>query len=135
MSPQIAEARAETPYDRIGGDAVIRRVVDRFYDLMDTDPGYAALRGLHAPDLSPMHASLSGFLVGWLGGPRDWFARNPGVCVMSVHARIAVTQDTARQWVQAMSQALEEAGVERDLRVQIATAFSNMAAGMAARGH
>ena len=84
-----------TPYDLIGGAPVIRRIVDRFYDLMDQDPAYAELRALHAPDLGPMRHSLSGFLNAWAGGPRDWFEENPGKCMMSAHKGIAIAPATA----------------------------------------
>lgn len=126
-------AAAETdpsPFDLVGGEAVVRRVVDRFYDLMDQEPAYAELRALHAPDLAPMRESLSGFLTGWLGGPRDWFAAHPGVCVMSAHARIPVDRATAAQWCEAMARALADAGVDPDLAAQINTAFGRMSQGM-----
>lgn len=121
------------PYHRIGGDAAIARVVDRFYDLMESGPGYAELRALHAPDLRPMRASPTGFLIAWLGGPRDWFDQRPGACVMSAHADIKVTPVTARQWLDAMARAFAETGVGPDLAATIGEAFTNMAQGMAAR--
>ena len=79
----VAPPVRQTPYDLMGGRPVVSAMVERFYDLMDTDPAYAALRALHAPDLAPMRASLTGFLTAWLGGPRDWFDQHPGACVMS----------------------------------------------------
>jgi hemoglobin len=33
-----------TPYEAIGGDAAVRALVDRFYDLMELEPKFAALR-------------------------------------------------------------------------------------------
>lgn len=122
-----------TPYDAIGGAEVVRRVVDRFYDLMDSDPAYAELRALHADDLAPVRESLTGFLCGWLGGPRDWFTARPGVCVMSAHASIPVTPLTAAQWIAAMGQALRETEVEPALVSRIDEAFTRMAATMARR--
>lgn len=130
----MSTAPAVTSYDEIGGAEVVRRVVDRFYDLMDSDPAYAELRALHADDLAPMRDSLAGFLRGWLGGPRDWFAARPGACMMSVHAPIPVTPITAAQWVAAMGQSLGDVGVDRDLAARIDQAFTRMAAGMARRG-
>ena len=32
------EDNAPTPYELLGGDATIRDIVGRFYDLMDQDP-------------------------------------------------------------------------------------------------
>lgn len=119
-----------TPFNRIGEQPAIRRLVDRFYDLMETDPAYAELRAMHAPDLAPMRGSLAGFLTGWLGGPRDWFAANPGVCMMSLHGRLGVTAATARQWREAMARALADTGVERGLAAQINEAFARMSENM-----
>jgi hemoglobin len=127
------EARQATPFDRIGGEPSVRAVVERFYDLMEGDPRYAELRALHAADLAPMRHSLTGFLTGWLGGPRDWFAEHPGVCVMSAHARIAITDATAGQWTEAMSRALADCGVEERLAEQMNEVFGRMSAVMGRR--
>lgn len=105
-------APPHTPYEALGGEAVIRAIVDRFYDLMDADPAYCALRAMHAPDLTPMRESLSGWLVAWTGGPRDWFIANPGKCVMSAHRDLGVSPATAAQWVAAMKRAIADSGPE-----------------------
>jgi len=47
----VAEA-AQTPYALLGGDAAVRALVERFYDLMELEPRYAELRALHAADLT-----------------------------------------------------------------------------------
>ncbi len=120
---------AVTPYDLVGRADVVRRIVDRFYDLMDEE-GFAELRALHAPDLAPMRDSLTGFLIAWLGGPRDWFTRNPGKCVMSLHSKIAVTQQTARQWCDAMRLAIAEFVPDQDFGAKMADALEGMARGM-----
>lgn len=127
-----ADPGVQTPFDLIGGARPVRRLVERFYDLMEADPAYAALRAMHAADLGPMRESLAGFLTGWLGGPRDWFAAHPGVCMMSAHRALAITSETAGQWVEAMGRALQDTGVEPGLAGDIREAFERMAANMAA---
>jgi hemoglobin len=47
-----APAAADTPFAMLGGESRVRAMVDRFYDLMDLEPGYADRRRLHVPDLS-----------------------------------------------------------------------------------
>jgi hemoglobin len=133
MTTTVTEPQALTPYDVAGGGERVRAFVDRFYDLMDTDPAYAELRALHASGLGPMRVSLAGFLSAWLGGPRDWFDQRPGVCMMSAHAKVRVDAETARQWAEAMARALADNGVEAALRERINEAFARMAQGMAAR--
>lgn len=121
------------PFDLIGGEAEVRRFVDRFYNLMDSDPAYTALRALHAPDLGPMRASLSGFLIAWLGGPRHWFEERPGACIMSAHGKFAINRDIAGQWTHAMTRALADSQVDANLAARMAEAFTAMSNGMVNR--
>jgi hemoglobin len=122
---------ATTPFETIGGAEAVAHFVNRFYDLMESDPAYAELRALHSGNLAPMRSSLTGFLTGWLGGPRDWFDARPGVCVMSAHAAVPVSRETARQWTEAMQRAIADTGVQPVLADRINEAFSRMAMGMA----
>lgn len=121
-----------SPYEQIGAADGIARVVGRFYDLMETDPAYAALRAMHAADLAPMRASLAGFLSGWAGGPRDWFDANPGKCMMSMHSGFTITRETAVQWVEAMERAFADCGLaDHPVALLMNDRFRMMAGGMA----
>lgn len=127
----MSEPQTTTPYDQIGGQPAIAAVVDRFYDLMDSDPAYAELRAMHAADLAPMRTSLTGFLTGWAGGPRDWFEANPGKCMMSMHAGFPITAETARQWVEAMGRAFADHGLaDHPVGKLMNEQFAMMAGGM-----
>ncbi|HSG54284.1 MAG TPA: group II truncated hemoglobin [Paracoccaceae bacterium] len=111
-APESSAAEsAQSPFDRLGGQAAIAQVVERFYDLMDADPQFAELRVMHGADLAPMRQSLTGFLTGWAGGPRTWFDENPGKCMMSMHGGLPITRTTAAQWVDAMGRAFADCGL------------------------
>jgi hemoglobin len=120
----------KTPFERIGGEPAIRRMVDRFYDVMDTDPAFAELRAMHAEDLFPMRVSLTGFLTAWMGGPRTWFERENS-CIMSLHRGLGITRDTAAQWVQAMGEAARQTIDDPPFVKAMMEAFAHMSAGMA----
>jgi hemoglobin len=124
-------AVARTPYDLVGGMETVREFVDRFYDLLEQDDSYAALRALHAPDLAPMRTSLTGFLAAWLGGPRDWFEDHPGLCMMSAHRDVQMTPETGRQWADAMIRAIQGSSVEPALGAKMAHALGDLATRMA----
>lgn len=128
----MTTATAETAYDRLGGMPVFQRIADRFYDLMEAEPGYAALRAIHAPDLAAMRRALPQFLAGWAGGPRDWWEANPGKCMMSMHAPFAITRETAQQWGDAMRRAIAEANAaDQEVAAALADVLARMASGMA----
>ena len=132
MATQTGEVRPVTPYDRIGGREMLQRIADRFYDLMDEDPAYSRLRAMHAPDLTHMRGSLTGFLSGWSGGPRDWFDANPGKCMMSMHKLFAIDADIAGQWAAAMRRAIADvAPADGEIAEALADVLSRMALGMA----
>ena len=125
-----AETQKTTPFELIGGVEPIRRVVDAFYDLLESDPQYAELRAMHAPDMTPMRAALTGFFTGWMGGSREWFTAQGGFCVMTRHSKMPITGKTAKQWSDAMRAALVVAKVEPGFAEQMDQILTRLATGM-----
>lgn len=121
-----------TPYLMLGGADAVAAIVGRFYDLVEQDSAYDDLRAMHAGDLGRVRESLTGFLTGWLGGPRDWFAK--GGCVMSMHRPLAITPAVTVQWINAMTRAiLETPSPNAELSTQLTEALARMARGMTNR--
>ena len=97
-----------TPYEAMGGEAGLRRLVDAFYDTMDSDPAAARVRAMHPADLTPIRTRLADWLSGWTGGPPVFAARHPGRgCIMSAHAPYAIGAEEVDQWLACMRQALD----------------------------
>ena len=125
------ETDTRTPFERLGGRTVVQAITDRFYDLMEQDPAYARLRAMHASDLAPMRSSLAGFLTGWSGGPRDWWEKNPGKCMMSMHAPFVIDKEVAGQWAAAMKRAIADVGpADTEIAEEMAMVLERMALGM-----
>ena len=66
----------QTAYSLIGGEASVARLCDRFYELMDAVPQFAAIRTLHPADLQSSRDKLF-ILFSSVNPPR--FAANLGV--------------------------------------------------------
>ena len=115
-----------TPFEIIGGEEAVRKMVDRFYDIMDSAPEAAGLRAMHADDLSPMRERLSEFLNAWLGGPRTYFEREDRKCIMSAHRPFAIGEAERDAWMMCMRQALEDCGVSEDMRTLLDRPFARM---------
>lgn len=119
-SDTTAEAlRRDTPYELMGGAETVRRVVDRFYDIMDGDPRAAGIRAMHAKDLTPMRERLFEFLSGWLGGPPLYFQRPDRQCIRSAHTPFAIGEAERDQWMLCMRQALVDCDVAEGARDMI----------------
>lgn len=113
----------ETPYEQIGGDARVREMVDRFYDLMDLEPAYAGIRKLHPPSLETSREKLYMFLSGWLGGPGLYMEKYGHPMLRARHLPFAIASSERDQWMDCMKRAMEEVGVEEALRKGLYNAF------------
>lgn len=130
-SPEAStQIRPATPYERLGGGDVVGAICERFYDLIEGDPAYAAVRVTHGADLGRIRTALRGFLTAWLGGPRDYFA-NGGPCMMSIHRRLSISEEAARQWAAAMARAIaDQPGMDGEIGPAMAAALGDMAGSM-----
>lgn len=119
-----AEAQgAPTPFERIGGEAGTRALVDRFYDLMDLDPAAAELRALHSTTLDGSRDKLFWFLCGWLGGPAHYTDRFGHPMLRARHLPFAIGIKERDQWLACMQQAMAELQVEPQLAQRLAESF------------
>jgi hemoglobin len=117
----------KTPYEELGGDAKLREMVDRFYDLMDLEPAYAGIRKLHPPSLETSREKLYMFLSGWMGGPGLYMEKYGHPMLRARHLPFAIASSERDQWMDCMQRAMEETGVEEELRKGLYNAFSQTA--------
>ena len=116
-------ANKPTPYQQIGGEAGLRRLTDRFYDLMDTVPEYYGIRKLHPQDLTGSRDKLFMFLSGWLGGPGLYVEKYGHPMLRARHLPFAIGLAERDAWLACMLQAMEDTGVEETLRMALLKAF------------
>jgi hemoglobin len=116
-----------TPYELIGGDAKVRELVDRFYDLMDFEPAYRELRAVHGSTLESAREKLYQFLSGWLGGPPLYTDKYGHPMLRARHLPFAIGDLERDQWMACMRQAIEEADVPQPLRPGLVQAFQRTA--------
>lgn len=118
------------PYDMIGGEVVVRRLVERFYDAMGRDE--PALTRLHRCDEDGSVSRESRdrfalFLIGWLGGPQDYIATHGHPRLRMRHGQVPVDIAMRDAWLRAMSTALDEEGVTGTLRGFLDARFAEVA--------
>ncbi|MEY4652029.1 MAG: hypothetical protein RI884_610 [Pseudomonadota bacterium] len=115
------------PYDLIGGEPVVRALVDRFYDLMDLEPGYAALRASHGSELTQARQKLFMFLSGWLGGPPLYVEQYGHPRLRMRHMPFSIGIQERDQWVACMHQAMGEVGIEPQMAARLKASFMQTA--------
>jgi hemoglobin len=120
-------AAEPSAYDLLGGEAVVRRIVDRFYDLMDSDPDFHGIRKLHPDTLDGSREKLFLFLCGWLGGPQYYVEKYGHPMLRARHLPYAIASNERDQWLICMGRAMVDCGVSEPMIDRLLPAFFNTA--------
>ena len=114
---------ASSAFTLIGGESAIHALVERFYDLMDLEPGYAELRAAHGPDLASAREKLNWFLCGWMGGPQHYTEHFGHPRLRARHMPFKIGIQERDQWLACMDQAMGEVQVHTLLRTRLKESF------------
>lgn len=112
-----------TPFDLVGGEQNVRKLVDRFYDLMDEDPDYFGIRQLHPASLAGSREKLFKFLMGWLGGPPLYEQEYGHPRLRARHLPYAIASAERDQWMACMIRAMADVDLEESLRKRLTQSF------------
>lgn len=128
MSEPVTPRRAGTPFERIGGEANVRALVERFYDAMDAlEPELAALHPLEDGKVSRASRDrFALFLIGWLGGPQDYTRLHGHPRLRLRHAHVPVDTAMRDAWLRCMRAALADGDVSPELRAFLDEKFSEL---------
>jgi len=116
-------ATERSAFEWIGGEARVKALAERFYDLMDLEPAYAALRAVHGSDLARAREKLFWHLCGWLGGPQYYVERFGHPRLKARHMPFVIGIRERDQWLACMDQAMGEVGVDEALRARLRESF------------
>lgn len=116
-----------TPYELLGGEAALRKITHRFYEVMDTQENFKGLRGLHAADLQEAEEKLFMFLSGWLGGPNLFMEKYGHPRLRARHLPFKIGKSERDQWVLCMVQVFDDLQVAEPLRTQLLHSLLNLA--------
>lgn len=119
-----------TPHDLIGGDAVVLRLAERFYDVMERDE--PALTALHKRDEAGRITRESRdrfglFLIGWLGGAQTYMERHGHPRLRMRHGHLAIGAAHRDAWMRCMNTALDDLRISGDIREFVETRLAEVA--------
>lgn len=118
----------ETPlFDRIGGTPTIERLVDNFYERMETEDHARTVRAMHSKDLSRSRHVLKQYLSEWLGGPKIYSPEHGHPRMRMRHMRAPIDSAARDAWLGCMHGALEETVADVPAREAIYDAMAKLA--------
>ena len=114
-------------FERIGGAAVIDRLVEAFYLRMDTLPEAKVIRAMHAPDLAPVGSVLKRYLSEWTGGPKLYSPEKGHPRLRQRHMGFLIGNAERDAWLLCMRGAMAETIADGSARQELDAALTKLA--------
>ncbi len=119
--------RSASTYERIGGETGLKKLVDVFYDAMETMPEAREIRDLHPKDLRSAREKFYMFLSGWMGGPDRYIAAFGHPRLRARHLPFPVGEKERDQWLMCMQIALDSLDIDKVMKQQLLASFTQTA--------
>jgi hemoglobin len=103
----MAYGEGDASFQAAGGEAGLRRLVDDFYDIMDSLPQAARIRAMHPADLGVSRDKLARFLCGWLGGPNRFNEKYGPITIPGAHRHLDIREAERDAWLLCMKLAID----------------------------
>lgn len=130
MQPRSGtQGRPGSLYEQIGGEAGVRRLVETFYDLVESHPAGRPVLLLQLRGHGIAHARIDqfNFLSGFFGGPRLFTERYGHSDVRKIHAHVVIDQEASDAWLTCMDMAIDQIGLAAGLKRQLMENFTRVA--------
>ncbi|MDA7424872.1 globin domain-containing protein [Thalassococcus lentus] len=108
----MSRPRHEALIEQIGGEPALRRLVTRFYDLVETRPEARDLQRLHFRGHGVDHTREAQieFMSGFMGGRAYYRERHGHMDLREIHAHVPIREVDAEMWLAMWDQALQDCG-------------------------
>lgn len=113
----------KTTYDQLGGEVTVRRIVDRFYDLMSELPETQGILAMHPTDLTDSRNKLFKFLSGFWGGPSLYIREYGHPMLRARHLPFSIGESERDQWLLCMNCSIDELVEDQILKAHLKKSF------------
>jgi hemoglobin len=114
----------ESLYVLIGGDAALKQLTDRFYDLVFS---HELISRLFKNDKEEIKEKQRLFLTQFLGGPQLYSDVHGHPMMRARHMPHVITEDDAIAWLQCMSEAVGGLPIDKALKDELFDRFPRTA--------
>jgi len=121
----------QTLFERIGGRAVVFRVVDGLYDRIEED---CDIRPMFTATLRGEREKQKAFFEEWLGGKPLYTQHHAYSGMMARHSHIHITDTAAERWLAHMTASLNEVLDDASLTTEILNTLRPLALGLINEG-
>ncbi|MEZ5899977.1 MAG: group II truncated hemoglobin [Hyphomicrobiaceae bacterium] len=112
-------------YAQLGGEHVVRELVEVFYDIVESEPEGHALKILHLRGHGIAHSRIEqfNFLTGFFGGPKLYAEKHGHSNVRKMHEHVEINSEARDAWLNCMTMALDRVKVGTPVKEEIMRHF------------
>ena len=100
--------QGDSTFVAAGGEVGLIKLVDTFYEIMNTLPEAKTIRDMHPSDLTLSRQKLAYFLSGWMGGARLYMQHFGSISIPKVHMHLTIESEERDAWLLCMKKALDQ---------------------------
>ena len=109
----------DNSYTMAGELSGLTKLVDQFYDNMNTFSESKKIRDMHSKDLTSSRQKLVYFLSGWLGGPKLYAQHYGSINIPFAHKHLSVGIEESEAWLLCMQKAVEKQPYEAAFKIYL----------------
>jgi hemoglobin len=106
----------DSSYQAAGCLEGLTRLVDLFYEHVNTLPEAEIIRKLYPEDLSSSRKKLTFFLSGWLGGPRIYQEHFGSINIPGSHVHMKIGAQEQDAWLFCMDKAVQQQAYTQEFK-------------------
>ena len=118
-SNNVGYGIGDSSYKMAGELPGIIKLVNDFYDNMDTLSKAKNIRSMHSTDLSDSKKKLSYFLSGWLGGPKLYTKHYGSINIPMAHKHLKVGIEESEAWLLCMKKSVDNQPYEKAFKLYL----------------
>ena len=124
------EVAQVTPYVLIGGEQGVRKLTNRFYDIMQNDDKAKELLTIHPQPMLAIRQKFFEYLSGWMGGPALYETKYGHPRLRARHLPFTINKQMRDQWMYCMDLAMDDVIDHPELKKSLHDAFYQLATHM-----
>jgi len=119
----------KTLYEKMGGEDPLKKLVETFYDIIETDIDGKLIHDLHLKGHGMNHTRVAQFefLSGFFGGPKYYIERNGHSDIRQIHKHVEVGHAAVQAWLLCMEKAIDQNGFEMSIKQAMMKTFTHAA--------
>ncbi len=127
--PDASDMHNQSVYSLVGGEDAVYRLVNSFYDIIETHPDGCKLHVLHLRGNGIPHSRVEqfNFLSGFLGGPKLYVEKHGHSNVRQMHEHVEIDNEAKDIWLKCMAMAIDAIGIGAETKDKLMNSFTSIA--------